>query len=97
MTFVIIVLLEYISSCMGGNKSKPVAETARTVLMRRSREEVHKVADTGVAASAPSSSAEVSQPQHVPRANTEMDPAILKEMSKWSFVRSSDKVRCYCK
>lgn len=77
---------------MGGNKSKPVAESARTVLMRRGKEEVQKASEsinTSAALPKDTISGEAASQQRGP---LEMDPMILKEISKWSFVRSSDKV-----
>lgn len=70
---------------MGGNKSKPIVESARKVINRRIPPNVSQVkgaADQNIVAHS-------SQPNSFDSSNDFIDPNILKTISKWSIVKSS--------
>lgn len=72
---------------MGGNKSKPVAESARNVISRRKPSDVHVT---------PVISRETNfeSKNNIGNNNVELDSTIVNEMSKWSFIKSApEKVK----
>ncbi len=87
---------------MGANKSKQVvSETARTVLSRRTVQETEKLNPQHLIpteASAHQNRTETSNHNNIggavaysSAANADMDPELVKQIAKWSFVREKNK------
>ena len=87
---------------MGGNKSKPIAESAKTVLSRRKKLPTEEVFES-ISTSTSSTSAAVAEPttattrppvvrlaKNTVDQGYVQDSNILKEMSTWDYVKTTN-------